>query len=500
MIAHQNQLRVKLLGIDTKSEYIIFMRKDCHVCRSEGFQALARVLVRIGKKSIVATLNVTTSDLLNHGEVALSDSALAELLAIEGDPVTVTHLDPLSSLRHVRSKIYGNRLNEQQFIEIIEDIAKGNYSSVHTATFVSSCAGRQLDKDEVTWLTKSMVSGGQRLSWNAPIIVDKHCIGGLPGNRTTPIVVAIISEAGLIIPKTSSRAITSPAGTADTMEVMAPVKLGLTEIKKVVEKQGGCIVWGGGVKLSPADDIIIRVERALDIDSEGQMIASVLSKKAAAGSTHVVIDIPVGDTAKVRSEEEAARLSDLFKQVGSAIGLNVSVVITDGSQPIGRGIGPALEAKDILSVLRNEENAPLDLKEKSLMLSGVLLEFVGKSKAGNGYSDSKIILESGRAFRKFKSICSAQGGFREPETAPIIHLIKAEQNGVVTKIDNRKLSKIAKLAGAPDSPTAGIRFISPLRKEIEKGDLLYEIHSQSAGELAYALEYLKTEDHVITIQ
>lgn len=281
---------------------------------------------------------------------------------------------------------------------------------------------------------------------------------------------------------------------------MLQVKLQLEKVKEVVEKEGGCVVWGGGVKLSPADDIIIRVERALDIDSEGQMIASMLSKKVAAGSTHVVIDIPVGKTAKVRTREEAERLSNLFEQIGQAVGLIVKVIITDGSQPIGRGIGPSLEAKDVLSVLRNEEDAPHELKEKSLQLAGVLLELSGKSKPGKGYAESKTLLESGRALQKFKAICQAQGGFKEPGTASIIYPVKADRSGVVTEIDNRKLSRIAKLAGAPDADTAGIRFLAPVGKKIEVGDLLYEIHAESSGELNYSLEYLKAEDHVVKIE
>ncbi|MBA4058397.1 MAG: thymidine phosphorylase, partial [Marivirga sp.] len=237
-----------------------------------------------------------------------------------------------------------------------------------------------------------------------------------------------------------------------------------------------------------------------DIDSEGHMIASMLSKKVAAGSTHVVIDIPVGETAKVRTQQEAKSLSNLFEEIGKAIGLHMKVIITDGSQPIGIGIGPALEAKDVLGVLKNEKDAPEALKEKSLQLAGILLELSGESKPGKGFADSRTILESGRAFQKFVKICKAQGGFNEPGTAPIIFPVHAVQSGIVIKIDNRKLARIAKLAGAPDALTAGIRFISPLGKEIRKGDILYEIHAESDGELNYALEYLNAEDHVVIIQ
>jgi thymidine phosphorylase len=139
-------------------------------------------------------------------------------------------------------------------------------------------------------------------------VVDKHSIGGIPGNRTTMIVAPIVAAHGLIMPKTSSRAITSPAGTADTMEVLAKVDLSEAEMRSVVERCGACIAWGGHVNLSPADDVIIAVERPLQIDTPEQMVASILSKKMAAGVTHLVLDIPFGPTAKIRSAAYAQRV------------------------------------------------------------------------------------------------------------------------------------------------------------------------------------------------
>lgn len=190
---------------------------------------------------------------------------------------------------------------------------------------------------------------------------DRQALGGgLPGKRTTPIVVAIVASHGLVMPKTSSRAITSPAGTADTMETLAPVDLDLAAMRRAVEQEGACLVWGGSVRLSPADDILIRVERVLDIDAQGQLIASVLSKKIAAGSTHIVIDIPVGATAKVRTDDAAAELADQLTEVGRVFGVTVRCVITDGAQPVGRGIGPALEARDVLAALQGLPDAPND--------------------------------------------------------------------------------------------------------------------------------------------
>lgn len=499
MTNSESHLLVKNIGIDTYRENIIFMRYDCDVCRSEGFTALTRVIVANGKKSVVATLNVVTSDIIAHHEVGLSTECMKRLDVKTGDTIHISHLDPIESFKKVRGKMYGNRFTETALDEIIKDIVAGRYSNVELASFITACVNSNLDINEVVSLTKAMIGSGLQLDWGKELVLDKHCIGGLPGNRTTPIVVSIIAACGLTIPKTSSRAITSPAGTADTMETMAPVNLSIDQMRKVVEAEGGCIAWGGAVQLSPADDIIISVEKALDIDSEGQMIASVLSKKRSAGSTHVIIDIPVGDTAKVRTQESATQLQDQFHKVGAAIGTNVKSIITDGSQPIGAGIGPALEAQDVLKVLKNDHLHSESLKERSLCLAGALLELSGKCMPGKGIDYAKEVLESGKAYQKFIRICEAQGGFKEPPTAPKQFDILAEKSGIVTSIDNRTLARIAKLAGAPKSPSAGIQFLSPLGRTISKGDLLYTIHAESDGELSYAKNYASSTHPVVTI-
>lgn len=495
-----NTLKLVQLGIDTQKEFVVFMRKDCHICKSEGFEAHNRVLITVKEKSIIATLYIITDGILKEGKAGLSNSAWIQLNAAEGDEISFAHVQPVASMRYVRSKMYGKQLDKVAFQNIISDIVKGQYSNIEIASFITACAGDNLNIQEIIGLTEAMVDSGQKLSWINKIVVDKHCVGGLPGNRTTPIIVAIIAQAGLTIPKTSSRAITSPAGTADTLETMTQVNLDIQKIKKVIEKENGCFVWGGSIKLSPADDILIRIERALDIDGEGQMIASVLSKKAAAGSTHVVIDIPIGKTAKVRTEEDAEKLKYYFTVVGKALSLEIKVLLTDGSQPIGRGIGPTLEAMDVLSVLRNEKDAPQDLRNKSLIIAGSIIDLANNQKNGNGYISAERILSSGRAYEKFIAICKAQGGFREPQLAPFKTEIHAEKSGIVTEIDNRRLAKIAKLAGAPHDPKAGVLLHTPLKTKVNVGDALFCIYAETKGELNYAIEYLKREPDIILIQ
>jgi thymidine phosphorylase len=497
----KNSLILRQTGIDTYREAVMYLRTDSPVCISEGFDAQARVQINYLNKSIIATLNKINSNLLEQGEIGLSEYAWNLLGAKEGDLVTVNHPRPINSMSFVRSKIYGNKLQRFEFKEILDDIVSGRYSDIQITSFLTACSSSKIDFQEIMDLTQEMVLVGEQIKWHSDFVVDKHCVGGLAGNRTTPIVVPIVSEFGLIMPKTSSRAITSPAGTADTMEVFAPVNLTVSQMKKVVEKENGCIVWGGAVSLSPADDILIRVERVLDLDSEGQLVASVLSKKIAAGSSHVLIDIPIGPSAKVRNETTGNLLKLYFEKVGEKLGIKINVYFTDGTQPVGNGIGPALEARDILSVLSLKKDAPLDLRNRSLEIAAKILEFSPKVKKGEGFKIATDILQSGRALKKFESICLAQGGFGKIPHSKFLRPYLAKKEGIISAIDNRHISRLAKLAGAPTMKSAGVDLHILVGAKVEIGTPLFTIHGGSKGELDYALAYLKQrENDFITIK
>jgi len=495
-----NRVRARRLGLDTQYEAIVFMHRECPVCRSEGFIAHARVLLCNGKQQVIATLYQATGGLIAHDEAGLSESAWSRLGLEEGDRITVTHPPPLDSLSHVRSRIYGHELGESSFNAIIHDVVDSKYSDIHLSSFITACAARALNYREVLALTHAMVEAGERLRWPAGIVVDKHSVGGLPGNCTTPIIVSIAAALGLVMPKTSSRAITSPAGTADTMETMAPVELDTAAIRRVVEQEGGCVVWGGAVKLSPADDILIRVERALDLDTEGQLIASVLSKKLAAGSSHLVIDLPVGPTAKIRNAQSAEGLSHALVNIAETFGLQTRVVLSDGSQPVGRGIGPALEARDVLSVLQCAPDAPRDLRQRSLTLTSALIELAGKAAQGQGEAIAVEVLDSGRAWAKFQRICEAQGGMRVPPHSRQQRPLLAERAGEIEAIDNRKIARLAKLAGAPDDKAAGVDLHVSIGERVSQGQPLCTVHADAPGVLAYAFDYAAAFRDIIAIR
>jgi thymidine phosphorylase len=291
----------------------------------------------------------------------------------------------------------------------------------------------------------------------------------------------------MLIPKTSSRAITSPAGTADTMEVLARVELSPERLHSIVRKERGCLAWGGTAHLAPVDDILIAVERPLGMDAVGQMVASILSKKLAAGATHLLVDIPVGPTAKVRHMRQALALRKLFEFVGDRIGILLEVIITDGRQPVGRGIGPVLEARDVMQVLGNHPDAPPDLRQKALRLAGRVLEFDPDIRGGHGFAIARDILDSGRALAKMNAIITAQGGLEaSPGPGELTHEVTAAQDGVVVGIDNLQMNRIARLAGAPMDKGAGVDLLRKLGDPVRKGEPIYRIHAEFEADFRFA--------------
>lgn len=481
-------LKLKRVAIDTYHENVAFLHRNCELYRAEGFQALSKISIMANGTRIHAVLNVVDDEhIVSPDELGVAEQAFKQLNMEEKHLVCVEHAEPPGSMDAVRRKINGERLTPDDFKYITQDIIDNRYSKMEMATFLVACAQSGLDREEILYLTQAMTASGKRIHWDAELVADKHCIGGIPGNRTTMIIVPIVAAHGLLMPKTSSRAITSPAGTADTMSVLCEVNLSPENMHRVVNKTQACLAWGGRAKLAPADDILISVERPLGIDSEGQMLASILSKKLAAGSTHLLIDIPVGATAKVRHMNQALRLRKMFEYIGDRLGIHLEVVITDGVQPIGNGIGPALEARDVMMVLENHVDAPADLRQKALRLAGRILEFDPDVRGGQGYHIARDILEDGRALKKMNEIINAQGRIDISFKPAPLHIdIKANKKGVVTAIDNFQLAKIASRAGAPMDKHAGVDLNKKLGDAVKKGEVLYRIYAEFPADFKFA--------------
>ncbi len=400
-----------------------------------------------------------------------------------------------NSVQLIKKKLKGARLNDEEIFEIVKDIVDGILTDVEIAAFVSAQISRGMDIDEMISLTRAMVKTGTVLDFDEPVF-DIHSIGGVPGNSKVSIVaVPIIASAGVFIPKTSSRAITSPAGTADTMEVFAPVEFTVEEVRELAKRVNGFIIWGGTLNLAPADDILIRVEYALRVDPLSQMIASILSKKLSMGVQNLLIDIPTGREAKVETIEQARSLASVFTQVGQGLGLSIRCAITYGGQPIGYAVGPALEAREALETLLG--GGPMSVREKATAIAGLVLEMAGVAPRGAGKKTAKEILVSGKAYETFKKIIEAMGS-ENPDVKPEdIQLgahkveVKAPMEGYVTGVYNRPVTTIARVAGAPIDKGAGVKLHVKRGHKVKEGDVLMEIYSNSEARLEEALRLVK---------
>ena len=485
---HNDTLKLRRVAIDTYRENVAYMHRDCAFYRAEGFQALTKIEISANGTIIYAVLNVVDDKaIVGLEELGLSEQAFDQLGLAAGEAVRIAQAEPPPSMEAVRRKIAGERLSNDDFRQITQDIVGNRYSKMEMAAFLVASGQTGLDREEILSLTQAMIDSGKQLDWGEPVVVDKHCIGGIPGNRTTMLVTPIVAAHGMMMPKTSSRAITSPAGTADTMEVLSRVDLTPSELHDVVRRHRACLAWGGTAHLAPADDILISVERPLGIDSQGQMVASILSKKLAAGSTHLLIDIPIGPTAKVRHMNEALRLRKLFEYTGDRMGIHLEVIITDGSQPVGRGIGPVLEARDVMQVLRNNPEAPADLRQKALRLAGRILEFDPDVRGGYGYTIARDILDSGRALAKMEALIEAQGKQQSQYSPGSLQLeVCAKRKGTVTTIDNYHMARLARLAGVPMDKGAGVDLLKKVGDPVKRGEPLYRIYAEYRSDFNFA--------------
>jgi thymidine phosphorylase len=471
------QLKIRRINLDTGRENVVVISSRSKALRPEVFRGFSRVELRCNSKVLLATLLLTDDGLVGFDEIGLAEPAFRRFGEPAGSPATVTPAIRPGSLDAVLKKIQGRSMSAPEINAVIDDITHYRYSDMEIAAFLVGSASF-MTSDELLALSHAMAQAGTQLTWDQPIVVDKHCIGGIPGNRTSMIVVPIVAAHGLTIPKTSSRAITSPAGTADTMEVLARVDLSVNEMREVVNACHGCLVWGGHVNLSPADDILISVERPLSLDTREQMVASIMSKKLAAGSTHLLIDLPVGASAKLSNAMEAMRLRKLFEFVGDHFGISVEVITTDGRQPIGNGIGPVLEAQDVMAVLGNEPGAPQDLREKSLRLAAHLLEFDPELRGGTGYARALELLTSGAALKKMQKIIDAQGpSVCRTDVGILTADIPAPRDGFVDAIDCLHFNRLARTAGAPIDKGAGIKLFKKIGDRVERGEPLYRIYA-----------------------
>ena len=452
-----------------------------------------RIKIIKGKKIETVVVDIAENNkVVPQGSIGVFEEVTDSLKLKKNDKVSIKLARKPLSIEFIKKKLDGIKLTRKEIDQIVWDIVHNKLSNTELTYFVAASYTNVMSIDETIMLTKAMSKYGDTLKLNKYPVVDKHSIGGIPGNRTTMVLVPIIAAAGLTMPKTSSKSITSPAGTADTMEVLAKVSFPISKMKQIIEKTNACMVWGGSLNLAPADDKIINVERPLDIDAESQLLASIMAKKHSVSSTHILIDIPTGKGSKVKNKLEALHLKKDFEEIGKKLKKHIKVIITSGKQPIGNGIGPALEARDVLWLLKRDPRRPLDLEKKCLLMASEIFKMLGIK---NGRKKALEILNSGKAYKKMVEIIKAQHGkLINPDKIKIgkfTYDIRSNKNGIVKSINNKIIARVARIAGAPNNKGAGIYLYKHVGNKVKKKEKLFTIYSENKEKLNYVKDIIK---------
>ena len=481
------KLKVRYSDIETPELSVLLHDDDC----AEIGVADGDRVALTGPKSTVAL--VSRSDTLLQRGVVIMKESMEPLIAVpEGGEVEVTFSPIPDSVRAIRKKMDGETLTRDEIYGVVMDILENRLSKIEVSAWLTSLYINGMDIDEIAHFTRAMAETGDILSFDKETVFDFHSLGGVPGNKITPIVVSIVAAAGLLIPKTSSRAISSACGTSDFVETFCNVELDADTLKKIANTCGGVFAWGGSMNLAPVDDMVIKVEHPLGINPRAQMLASIMSKKLAIGATHLVVDIPTGAGTKVPTLEVARAYARDLMDLGERIGMHVECAITYADQPVGNAVGPILEARECISILEGAQH-PSSVIEKACDCAGIILEIGGIT---NGAAKAREILKSGEAHRKFIEIVTAQGGSPDLRSEDLVpgkytYEIRSSKSGYVHTIANKNIVGMAKAAGAPSDKGAGLFLHKKKGQRVEQNEPLITVYADNEAKLARAVDYAR---------
>ena len=479
-------MKLAVLSSDVlSSEPVVMMNADD--CLELGVGPDDRVRIA-GGSSTVSTVVISSDSLVQKGTIRMPSHVLKRCSAVDGETVDVSYSPMPGSIRSVKRKIDGGRLDRDAMDSIVADIMAENLSDKEILAFVSAFNVNNSDLEEVAYLTRAMAATGVSVDLGVRPVFDFHSLGGVPGNKITPIVVSIVASEGLTIPKLSSRAVSSACGTSDLVDVFCDVELDPPSLKTAELETGGVFACGND-DYAPVGRVIIKAERPLGIDPRPTMMASIMSKKVSLGTTHLLVDIPFGAGSKIEDVKSARKIAEALIDLGTILGIHVECAATRADQPIGTAIGPVLEAKECIEALENRDGDP-SVIDKACGMAGIILEMAGEK---DGRRRAEEIFRSGRAHSKFLEIVKAQNGdpglsSKDLKPGAYVKDVHAKRDGMVQMVDNPSIVAIAKGAGAPADIGAGIALLHKRGDRVEEGDVLFRIYAENQGKLDRAVE------------
>ena len=446
-------------------------------------------------------VDVVLSDkYVQANEIWVTNDFLEEYPIMEWDTVLISFVqsNPLS-MQAIRKKLLWKKITDVEIDAVIEDIKNNKIHDLVLAYYVATSFFYKSDIHELAYTTKATAYTWDmyRFPW---IVAGKYCIWWVPWNETTMIVVPILASLWVTVPKSFSKAITSPAATGECVNVLMDIEFDKQEVIRITDKVWACLVRNEKLNLAPVNDRIIKVSSPLWMEPYARMISSIMAKNYAMWINHCLIDIPMWPTAKVATARDAKRVAKRFKEIWEYLWIKMDVQITDGSQPIGRWIWACLQAREALRILQQFKTRSKDLEEKSIFLASriLLLCWVAET-IENAENLAKTQLKNWEAWKKMQEIIKAQNWnpnikSEDVELWKFSFDVVATKNCVINKVDMRLLNTMVRWLWAPKEYKAWIYLHKKLWDKVKKWEVIYTMFSPSANKLNLVKEMQQKKD------
>jgi putative thymidine phosphorylase len=484
--------RTKIIDIIEWEDLVVLINEQD--AREYGITSMDKVSLIYDDTEFVFDAALSNT-LIKRWEIGIFEDIEAKYNLKSGQLVTIAFTKNSSeSLDALKRWLNGKRLNQKEIAAIMKDISNNRFTDILT-TYFSAMGFFFPSKDEDLYrMTKAMAEAGEMLHFPW-IVADKHCMGGVSGNETTMIMIPLLTSLGIKMPKTFSKAITTPAATGECVSVLMDISFSKKEIEHLVKKNNCCLVRGGGLDLAPADEKLIKVAYPLSMQSYSRTVVSIMAKKYAMGINHSLIDIPVWPSAKVPDMKTAKWLKKKYEYVGKKLGMKMHVEITQALQPIGAWIGAVMQVREVLRVLQQHTTRPMDLEKKAVHLSAKIIELVGMAKGKDAEKLAYGQLISGKAWTMMQKIIATQHGdpkimSEDLKLATVQKNIVAEKSGKVKDIDMKVVNVAARTLGSPLDLQAGLYLHKKLGDTVKKGEIIYTMYANDEGKIRLTKEFL----------